>query len=138
MNDMCGRFAFQGDQWPELTADINSLSSNQITTSVPKINHPSSIMILTTLPSPQCNGAFVHLGAKRARWNQSMPESKQSIRSQCFEKHIVNADALFLQMDGTNGRQRQEEKFRSITQAQIRMSCSWPEFTNIGEKENNR
>ena len=22
MNDMCGRFAFQGDQWPELTADI--------------------------------------------------------------------------------------------------------------------
>lgn len=22
MNDMCGRFAFQGDQWPELTANI--------------------------------------------------------------------------------------------------------------------
>ena len=113
---MCGRFAFQGDQWPELQPISNSLSSNQITTSVLRTIHLSFITIRTTLPSPQCNGVFVLLGAKRVRWNQSMPESKQSIQSQCFEKHIVNDVVLFLQMDGTNGRQHREEKFHSITQ----------------------
>ena len=34
-----------------------------------KDNSPSFITIRTTLPSPQCNGVFVLLGAKRVRWN---------------------------------------------------------------------
>ena len=40
MNDMCGRFAFQGDQWPELTADIEQPVIEPNYNICPKDNSP--------------------------------------------------------------------------------------------------
>ena len=138
MNDMCGRFAFQGDQWPELTADIEQPVIEPNYNICPKDNSPvihydSDNLAITSMqwglrPSWSKESTMEPINA-RVETIDSKP---------MFREAIVNADALFLPMDGTNGRQHREEKFRSITQVRIRMSCSWPEFTNIGEKENNR
>ena len=69
MNDMCGRFAFQGDQWPELTADIEQPVIEPNYNICPKDNSPVIHYDSDNLAITSMQWGFVLLGAKRVRWN---------------------------------------------------------------------
>ena len=135
---MCGRFAFQGDQWPELTVDIEQPVIEPNYNICPQDKSPVIHYDSDNLAITSMQWGLRPSGAKRARWNRSMPESKQSIRSQCFVKLIVNAAALVPANGWYEWKTTPRGKVPFYHSVANQMSCSWPEFTNIGEKENNR